>query len=176
MADRRQGGRSEADLEAVAALLLESSLPDPTVVADADGDPGTVDYALDFDPNDPFVPTTGSLLRTDGQDPFGLIEGDLIREIVTGRQAGAAFFRGAAGDPEQMGRKFEQMYHTPATFYKAIVVSAGPDGELGLFEPQDRAAFGHLAQPGSRRNTDTARVVPLGAAFDNLTNLQRGFQ
>ena len=169
--DRAAAGTSDSDvlMASIAALLFESSLPARAVTPEGG-------FAEDAAPAgsagaDPFLPTTGSLLRTDAQDPFGLVEGELIREIVSGKQGGATFFRPAAGDPVAMGQRFERMYHTPATFYKPVVVSAGPDGDLGLFEPQDRAAFGHLAQPGSRQ-----AGVPLEATLDNLTNLQRGFQ
>ena len=167
--DRDPDAGSAGVLGAIAAVMYEASLPTPAITSD-----GVLEQ--DGDPDDPFLPTTGSLLRADTQDPFGLVQGELIREIVSGRQAGAAFFRPAAGDSRAMGQRFERMYHTPATFYKPIVISAGPDGELGLFEPQDREAFGHLAQPGSRQNDDGNAAVPLEAAFDNLTNLQRGFQ
>lgn len=36
-------------------------------------------------------------------------------------------------------------YHTPATFHVLLIVSAGPDGVLGLYEPEDTANKGHLA-------------------------------
>lgn len=41
---------------------------------------------------------------------------------------------------------FEDLgYHTPATYHVLLVVSAGPDGDLGLYEPYDVANKGHLA-------------------------------
>lgn len=43
--------------------------------------------------------------------------------------------------------KFESSFHTPITFHVFLVMSAGPDGILGLYEPDDTANFGHLAQP-----------------------------
>jgi hypothetical protein len=36
--------------------------------------------------------------------------------------------------------------HTPATYHILLVISAGPDGVLGLFEPDDVANNGHLGQ------------------------------
>ena len=36
------------------------------------------------------------------------------------------------------GAAFEQAYHTPATFHVFLVVSAGPDGLLGMAEPDDQ--------------------------------------
>ena len=37
------------------------------------------------------------------------------------------------------------VFHTPATYHTMIVVSSGPDGVLGLYEPDDTTNFGHLA-------------------------------
>jgi hypothetical protein len=34
--------------------------------------------------------------------------------------------------------------HTPATYHVLLVISAGPDGVLGLYEPYDTANYGHL--------------------------------
>ena len=40
----------------------------------------------------------------------------------------------------------EQNYHTPDTFHAPLIVSAGLDGELGLYEPHDQANLGNLAR------------------------------
>jgi type II secretory pathway pseudopilin PulG len=37
------------------------------------------------------------------------------------------------------------LFHTPVTYHVLLVISAGPDGRLGLYEPEDTANFGHLA-------------------------------
>ena len=51
--------------------------------------------------------------------------------------------------------------HTPFTYHTPLVVSAGSDGDLGLFEPADIANFGHLAAyPQQAQN----------AMLDNMTN------
>jgi prepilin-type N-terminal cleavage/methylation domain-containing protein len=42
---------------------------------------------------------------------------------------------------------FEQNFHTPATYHTLLIVSAGPDGQMGLFEPDDTNNFGNLAAP-----------------------------
>ena len=42
---------------------------------------------------------------------------------------------------------FEQNFHTPATYHVLLIVSAGPDGQLGIYEPDDVPNFGYLAQP-----------------------------
>jgi len=54
----------------------------------------------------------------------------------------------------------ETSLHTPQTYHVPLVVSAGPDERLGLFEPHDRANFGHLAKPNG--NTDDL--------YDNISN------
>jgi len=54
--------------------------------------------------------------------------------------------------------------HTANTWHVPLIVSVGPDGELGLFEPYDTANFGHLAQPDSANQS---------ALFDNITNLNQ---
>lgn len=43
---------------------------------------------------------------------------------------------------------FESLFHTPATYHVLLIVSAGPDGVLGLYEPDDPNAsttYGNLA-------------------------------
>lgn len=57
---------------------------------------------------------------------------------------------------------FEANYHTPQTFHKMLIVSAGSDTLLGLYEPGDYTNFGYLAKPGATANPDL---------FDNLSNL-----
>ncbi len=58
-------------------------------------------------------------------------------------------------------------FHTPETYTAMMVVSSGPDLELGLEEPTDTANYGHLAQP-----KDKPSVAAEGALNDNLTNLK----
>jgi prepilin-type N-terminal cleavage/methylation domain-containing protein len=41
---------------------------------------------------------------------------------------------------------FESQFHTPATFHVFLVVSAGPDGQFGMYAPEDTANFGHLGK------------------------------
>jgi len=52
-------------------------------------------------------------------------------------------------------------YYYPSTFFSFLIVSAGPDGDLGLHEP-DETGFARLAQP-----------VSLDQINDNLSNHQR---
>ncbi|MFH5803457.1 type IV pilin protein [Alienimonas sp. DA493] len=107
----------------------------------------------DADPDDPFLPTIGSRMRSDPDDRFAQI----------GREF-ALNYRRQAGSSAEAGKNFEFYFHTPTTYFTPLVVSAGADGELGLYEPQDRNRFGHLAQPSEPN-----------AALDNLTNAQGGF-
>jgi|GEM_PF-6509715 len=56
--------------------------------------------------------------------------------------------------------------HDFFTFHTPLIVSAGPDKVLGLFEPSDTANFGHLASP-------TAIPAAMNNLFDNITNLNQ---
>src|SRR5262249_4566298 len=53
---------------------------------------------------------------------------------------------------EYNSTNFESSYHTPATFHVFLIVSAGPDGILGLYEPDfvdgtsTPPIYGNLAQ------------------------------
>jgi len=58
-------------------------------------------------------------------------------------------------------------FHTPKTFHTFLVISTGPDLELGLLEPTDTVRFGHLAQPDP-----TITDVEDGPLNDNVTNLK----
>ena len=157
-------GRSEVALyrgteyAAAAAALLGGSAPpaEPTIPEDAaDGTPF---------PNDPFLPTLGSLVRADPDDPQAQI-GLNFAELYAGRGFVPGLPRNpTAADIAGLGPAFERVFHTPTTWYEPLVVSGGPDGDTGMYEPQDRDNFGHLGQ-----------LREPAAALDNLTNLQGGF-
>jgi prepilin-type N-terminal cleavage/methylation domain-containing protein len=59
---------------------------------------------------------------------------------------------------------------TPNTWSVPLVVSCGTDGALGLFEPNDTANFGNLAQP--RLDTTDSTQFNRNAMYDNITNHQ----
>lgn len=67
------------------------------------------------------------------------------------------------GNPVEASN-FEGRFYTPETFSLPLIVSAGEDATLGLYEPTDKANHGHLAQP-----------IPgaTGALHDNFTNRQQ---
>lgn len=54
----------------------------------------------------------------------------------------------------------ESLFHTPDTWHAPLVLSAGPDGETGLYEPHDIANLGHLAAPTGADQS----------LYDNITN------
>lgn len=62
----------------------------------------------------------------------------------------------------------EASFHTPNTYHVPLIVSAGPDYELGLYEPTDTTNYGHLAQPvpAAVANPGESELV------DNITNRQ----
>lgn len=126
----------------------------------------------------PRPPTTAQIdeLDQDPDDPVGRMSGELGK---TGPALAA----------------LEAAYHTPDTYSVPLIVSAGADGILGLFEPTDTANLGDLAriplgadgQPGVAgvnddvkidMNTTTDDAAELGAAgsdeyeplTDNITN------
>ena len=146
-------GDKQAESMAALAAFFESSLPANELNAAGNA----IDD--DADPSKPFLPTLGSQLRADPDDRFGIV-------YLEFKHQSSPFRRLLPASPTevQSGEMFEQMLHTPGTYYRPIAVSAGADGELGLYEPQDRANYGHLAQPRE----------PV-AALDNLTTAQTGF-
>ncbi len=97
-------------------------------------------------------------LAKDPDDPAGLIDA-----WSNGPQSSSA-----------NATAFEQNYHTPDTFYTPLIVSMGPDAQLGLFEPSEPSGttnFGRLCQP----RTDLSSTDPAGvsALYDNITNRQQ---
>ncbi len=110
--------------------------------------------------------TQRDMLLVDPDDPVGLLYGFIE-------------------DPQYKGMGIdltlefnEAKYHTPDTYHVPLIVSAGPDGYLGLREPNDTNAwsgiFGNLAQ---YRNTTVSSPMPSTAVIDelvdNLTNRNR---
>lgn len=61
---------------------------------------------------------------------------------------------------------FSSGFHDFYTFHTPLIVSAGQDKVLGLFEPADTVNFGHLASP-------TAIPAAMNNLFDNITNLNQ---
>jgi len=123
-------------------------------------------------------------LSEDPDDPYGLITTELKRLIATGVPAYVTY---AAGYNENL-------YPTLDTYHTPLVVSAGADGELGLFEPFEGTAsgasgagvldtnLGILAQPihgsGGPYDFGASALTPMGnhvlsSLADNLTTRNR---
>ena len=104
------------------------------------------------------------LLLTDPDDPVGILYFELER------------LNGLNGTPLFSNEFNETKYHTPDTFHSPLIVSAGKDGQLGLYEPNDSANFGNLAQYNDNLNgTATAReaadlALMQDVIADNVTN------
>lgn len=70
-------------------------------------------------------------------------------------------------------------YHTPTTYHAMLVISAGPDGVLGLYEPEDIPTggsnwrYGNLANPivDSSYNLVDTNGNRSDALYDNITYL-----
>lgn len=97
------------------------------------------------------LPPTDQDLNRDPDDPTGLTE----------------FLSGGSAV------QFEKDYHTRDTYHAVLIVSAGPDQTLGLYEPSEitinttnptQSIFGNLAQP---------KTAEAEALSDNITNLNR---
>ncbi len=63
----------------------------------------------------------------------------------------------------------ETNYHTPDTFHTPLIVSAGADQQLGLYEPSDTPNFGNLAA----YDLTVSFATMLERIGDNLTNRNR---
>lgn len=94
------------------------------------------------------------LLLIDPDDPIGRIYSELER------------LDGTNGKPLFNLHFNEASYHTPDTFHAPLVISAGPDEVLGLFEPNDTAHLGNLAAYDS---TLTAGQI-IDVLTDNITS------
>ncbi len=78
---------------------------------------------------------------------------------------------------------FEDEYHTLDSYHTPLIISAGPDGILGLLEPfepfgtsPDDYNRGYLAMPDTNNGADLSTIVNPGstALGDNLTNVGGG--
>ncbi len=63
----------------------------------------------------------------------------------------------------------EARYHTPDTYHTPLIVSAGKDGVLGLYEPNDTTNVGNLAMYDLTVSFDEM----LNRISDNITNRNR---
>ncbi len=94
------------------------------------------------------------LLLIDPDDPVGRLYAELEH------------LNGTNGKPTLALEFNEAKYHTPDTFHAPLVVSAGPDGVLGLYEPHDTGNFGNLAA----YNSTLTLSQMIDAISDNITS------
>jgi len=104
-------------------------------------------------------------LKRDPDDGFGLIYTQVIKKN-TSSSGGLT--------PDLNARlKLELLFHTPETYHTFLIVSAGPDGDLGLWEPVQQSpysasnVYGHLAQ---LKTLGDPSASPLA---DNITNRRK---
>ena len=64
-------------------------------------------------------------------------------------------------------------YHDFYTFHTPLIVSAGPDKLLGLYEPRNTTDFGHLAAPLPAAAPLTYANSTMRYLMDNITNLNQ---
>jgi prepilin-type N-terminal cleavage/methylation domain-containing protein len=99
------------------------------------------------------------MLLIDPDDPVGRLYSELERlDGTNGKPLLRAFFSEGTETPADVSDD----YHTPDTFHAPLIVSPGPDEALGLYEPNDFANRGVLAQPSDYE-----------ALLDNISNLNR---
>lgn len=140
------------DERLLANILIKGLPPEPTSLPN-----GAVPRDLLLvDPDDP----VGVLYRALEEYPGGSVDlncdGDTSDIGETGTVAFSLEFNATN-------------YHTPDTFHVPLVVSAGADETLGLFEPSDTPNFGNLGAYDTTINFDTM----LERVGDNLTNQNR---
>ncbi|MEX2287657.1 MAG: type II secretion system protein [Planctomycetaceae bacterium] len=112
----------------------------------------------------PMATTLLGTIPADTQDPDAIHDpDDTLGLILAGLRSMPPAFSAEA---------FEQSYHTADTYHAPLVVSAGPDGFLGLYEPNDVPNFGHLAAPLLDPEGDP-NLTALEEADDNITNLNQ---
>ena len=133
---------------------------DASAIKDTDGD-GLMEVVDAWDKPLRFYRWPTRLVKTDG------INVSTTYVTILDRAAPTSTAQLAVDQDDPLGKttglaSFEATYHTPATYHLLLVVSAGADGELGLYEPSDYGSFGNLAAPKSTAAND----LP-----DNYTNL-----
>jgi len=127
-------------------------------------------------PRKPTIVGQYDLLNEEPTDPYGLILAEVKRLAVNGIDASNVLN--------------EALYHTIDTYHKPIVVSAGPDGILGLLEPihNEDANFNGVLDGSEDANSNgyldigglgqvpvnsAGAFSNLDAAFDDITNRNR---
>jgi hypothetical protein len=92
----------------------------------------------------------------DPEDPLNWLD-----PAITGWNPQNLGSPGSAGSIASNATYAESVLHTVGTYHAFLIVSAGPDGMTGLFEPSDAGSLGRLAAPDSGAAT---------FAYDNVTN------
>ncbi len=119
-------------------------------------------------PPAPFALPNGGVPRdallTDPDDPVGRLYAELEK------------LNGSNGTGVLATEYNEIKYHTPDTFHAPLIMSAGADGKLGLFEPSDTANLGNVAAfpPDMNGNAVLLELADLQlvqeSMLDNITS------
>lgn len=129
------------------------------------GWPGTDDpERLNTDPDDPTFRLAGWLFDTN----LSQAQQQLRRSVFVNNQVIAGqSLTNVTGNPQQYG------FHDFYTFHTPLVVSAGPDKNLGLYEPWDLTNFGYLAAPTLPPSGTSFYVGTMQYLYDDITNLNQ---
>ncbi|MCA9026848.1 MAG: prepilin-type N-terminal cleavage/methylation domain-containing protein [Planctomycetaceae bacterium] len=83
--------------------------------------------------------------------------------------------RGSLPSSSYNATTFEDEFHTLDSYHAPLIISAGPDGILGLEEPYDTSDYGYLAKPLSTIDIFTLETSDGDRPLDdNITNLSGG--
>jgi hypothetical protein len=106
---------------------------------------------------------SSALLGHEHNDPLAKDPADPRNRLHPGESSSAATY----AQWQNFVQWMEQNLHTPDAYHIPLIVSAGLDDVLGLYEPTAEEKYGHLAQPD---------MGNLNGLFDNITNrnLQAG--
>lgn len=132
----------------------------PDSIVNPEGNPGNINHEY-------ILYLIGTLqirtyLAVDPDDEYGLNVQDFppaMPVVLTINPTAFEQGTGATDSPTSTRHAF----HTKNTWHMPLIVSAGEDGQLGIFEPQDTGNNGHVAQPDMSNLEDMA---------DNISSLQ----
>ena len=156
------------------ASLLISNLPPfdrtSSYAKGADGQPGVAGIDDDNDMTPDTVGETG-WPDSDDPEPLNTDPDDPTFHLYTWLYDIAPSSNVTATQLTTRRTGFVMEGHDFYTFHTPLIVSAGPDRLLGLFEPTDTANFGHLAAPRLPPTQTTSTTM--NQLSDNITNLNR---
>lgn len=112
----------------------------------------TAGLLIDGLPNFPVISGQWDSLNTDPDDAYGLVWSEIVRQMFT---AGINLTSGPIGFSEARYPTFDT-YHTP------LIVSVGPDNDLGLYEPNFTEDLNSNGVLDSGEDVDGNSILDIG--------------